>query len=204
MNNNLEAAQRQFLHVGCGNAAKNRLPQYFSDASWREIRLDIDPSVQPDIVGSTTDLAMVASASMDAIWSSHNLEHLYAHEVPVALGEFKRVLKPDGFLLITLPDLRAIARQIAQDRLTEVLYESAAGPITPLDVVFGHRDSVARGNLFMTHRTGFTATTLGQVLLQAGFEEVRVHEGRRWDLWAIATLHDTSSVVFDDLAGVMA
>lgn len=209
LNNSLEAAQhdtaqRQFLHVGCGYAGKDRLPQYFGDASWREIRFDIDPAVRPDIVGSTTDLGMVASASMDAIWSSHNLEHLYAHEVPVALGEFKRVLKPDGFLLITLPDLRAIARQIVQDRLNEVLYQSAAGPITPLDVVYGHRDSIALGNLFMAHRTGFTATTLGQVLLQAGFEEVRVHEGRRWDLWAIATLPDTSSAVFDDLAGVLA
>lgn len=211
MNNTLSFGQqpaanppRQVLNVGCGNAGNNRLPKYFEGAFWREIRFDIDPQVEPDIVGSTTDMGMVSSASMDAIWSSHNLEHLYAHEVPIALAEFKRVLKPDGFALITLPDLRAIARCIAHDRLSEVLYQSAAGPITPLDVVYGHRDSIAQGNVFMTHRTGFTATTLGQVLLDAGFEEVRVHEGRSWDLWAIATLPDTSSAVFDDLAGVLA
>ena len=35
-----------------------------------------------------TDMSMVDSAAVDAVWSSHNLEHLYAHEVPVALGEF--------------------------------------------------------------------------------------------------------------------
>jgi predicted SAM-dependent methyltransferase len=39
----------------------------------------------------------VASESVDAIFSSHNIEHLYPHEVPVALAEFIRVLKPGLF-----------------------------------------------------------------------------------------------------------
>jgi len=35
-------------------------------------------------------MPMVASRSYDAIWSSHNLGHLYAHEVPLALAEDDR------------------------------------------------------------------------------------------------------------------
>ena len=196
--------QRLLLHVGCGVENKDRVPAYFHGASWREIRLDIDPQVKPDIIGSTTDLGAVADGSMDAIWSSHNLEHLNSFEVPQALAELKRVLKPQGFLLISLPDLRAIARYIASDRLLEPLYHSAVGPIRPLDVLFGHQPSLARGNHFMAHRTGFTATTLGQSLIDAGFHEVRVHEGQRWDLWAIATMPSTSDAIFEDLAGVIA
>lgn len=194
---------RQLLHVGCGQARQERLPACFQAAQWQEIRFDIDPCVQPDIIGSITDLNAVASASVDAIWSSHNLEHLNSFEVPFALAEFKRVLKPDGFALISVPDLRAIARHIATDQLSEPLYQSASGPISALDVVFGHQASLASGNHFMAHRTGFTASTLGRSLLDAGFDEVRVHEGRRWDLWAIATLPDTSTEVFHDLAGVI-
>lgn len=195
--------QRLLLHVGCGVENRDRVPEYFHDANWREIRLDIDPRVKPDIVGSTTDLGAVADESMDAIWSSHNLEHLNSYEVPMALAEFKRVLKPDGFLLLSLPDLRAIARRIAADQLLEPLYHSAVGPIRPLDVVFGHQPSLAKGNSFMAHRTGFTATTLGQSLIEAGFHEVRVHEGLRWDLWAIATMPCTGGAIFQDLAGVI-
>jgi ubiquinone/menaquinone biosynthesis C-methylase UbiE len=54
-----------------------------------------------------TDMSAVADASVDAIFSSHNIEHLYPHEVPVALGEFLRVLKPDGFAIITWGTLQA-------------------------------------------------------------------------------------------------
>ncbi|SFV03157.1 class I SAM-dependent methyltransferase [Pseudoduganella namucuonensis] len=191
------------LHVGCGAARPERLPAYFRNAQWREIRLDIDPKVQPDIIGSITNLGGIPDGCMDAIWSSHNLEHLNWHEVPSALAEFRRVLKPDGFALISVPDLRAIARHIVEDDLTGTLYESAAGPITALDVVFGHQASLRNGNHYMAHRTGFTATTLGQALADAGFHEARVHEGSRWDLWAIATMPATSGDLFGRLSGVM-
>jgi hypothetical protein len=62
---------------------------------------------------------------------------------------------------------------------------------------------MANGNLFMAHRTGFTATSLGQCLQEAGFDEVRVHEGHRWDLWALATMPDTPASVFEELSEVM-
>lgn len=197
------AERRQLLHVGCGPLRPERLPICFRSAQWQEIRFDIDPNVQPDIIGSITNLGMLADASVDAIWSSHNIEHLHAYEVPRALGEFRRVLKPDGFAVITVPDLRAVATHIADDNLEKPLYVSAAGPISALDILFGHQASIQAGNHFMAHRTGFTASTLGLSLIDAGFDEVRVHEGSRWDLWAIATMPATGAAVFDDFAGVM-
>ena len=54
-------------------------------ADWEEIRFDIDPNASPDIVGAMTDMSGVATASVDAVYSSHNIEHVFAHEVPVAL-----------------------------------------------------------------------------------------------------------------------
>ena len=35
--------------------------------------------------------------------------------------------------------------------------------------MIGHRSSLARGNLFMAHRTGFTSETLGAAMIEAGF-----------------------------------
>lgn len=147
------------------------------------MRLDIEPSVKPHIVASITDMQRVPDDSVDAVWSSHNLEHLWAHEVPLALAEFRRVLKPTGFLLLTLPDLTPVAKLVAEGKLEEPAYESAAGPITPLDILFGHGPSLAEGKHFMAHKTGFTATTLQAHLERAGFTTGEVwSEG--FDLWA--------------------
>jgi SAM-dependent methyltransferase len=201
--NPLENPRRQLLHVGCGMAPRDTLPAVFQSADWREIRMDIDERVQPDVVGSMTDMKAIGEASVDAIWSSHNLEHVNSFEVPTVLAEFRRVLKADGFALITLPDMRAVARHIVNDQLTDPLYFSASGPITALDVIFGHQASIAGGNGYMAHRTGFTARSLGQALIDAGFAEVRVHEGRRWDLWAVATMPETPDEIFERLASVL-
>ncbi|MEA1647581.1 methyltransferase domain-containing protein [Nitrospirillum sp. BR 11164] len=178
---------RTVLHVGCGIHRPDKLHSLFLSSEWREVRLDIDPSVQPDIVASITDLSMVADGSVDAVWSSHNVEHLHAHQVPVALAEFRRVLKPDGFVLITLPDLQAVAALVVEDRLDETVYMSPAGPVAPLDMLFGLRSAIARGNEYMAHRTGFTAQTLGKALLAAGFAAVKVTKDKpSFNLWAIA------------------
>ncbi|WP_338849751.1 methyltransferase domain-containing protein [Massilia sp. W12] len=198
------AELRYVLHVGCGRAAPERLPACFRNPQWREVRLDIDPAVEPDVVASITDLSVVQDACVDAVWSSHNLEHLEAYQVPLALAEFRRVLKSDGFALITLPDLRAIARQILSGNLENTLYEAPCGPIRPIDMLFGHQDSLAAGKVYMAHRCGFTADTLGQALAEAGFDEVRVIEGKRWDLWALATMPDIDPAIFDELAKVSA
>ncbi len=179
-------AQKLLLHVGCGSPDPNKLPQQFRSPEWREVRLDIDPSVQPDLIGSITDLSAVGASSVDVVYSSHNLEHIYHHEVPTALSEFYRVLKPGGYALITLPDLRRVAEQVAQGKLEEPLYVSAAGPIAAIDILYGYGYDIARGNHFMAHKTGFTAKTLAEKLRQAGFSKVEVTEDDL-NLWATAT-----------------
>lgn len=178
--------QGTFLHVGPGSKKAESTP--FAGMSWQEVRLDINPSVEPDLIGSVTKMDAVASASMDAVFSSHNIEHLYPHEVPLALAEFRRVLKPSGFALITCPDLRSACALVAADALTTPAYVSPAGPITPLDILYGHRASMETGNLYMAHRCGFTETVLVASLQAAGFQQVASQTRRSaFDLWALAT-----------------
>jgi SAM-dependent methyltransferase len=173
------------LNVGCGFRSGQGLHSSFLSSEWRELRLDINPAVQPDILCSMLDMAPVASSSIDAVWSSHNLEHLYRHEVPVALREFLRVLRPGGFALLTLPDLQTIAELIVADALESEAYRSPSGPITPLDMIYGHTPSLAQGNQHMAHKTGFTARTLGELLTGAGFDQVTLRRDG-FALWARA------------------
>src|SRR4051794_10207136 len=76
------------LNVGCGENVGQNLHPSFRTSDWHEIRIDIDPTVKPDFICSMTALTPIPTNSVDAVWSSHNLEHVYRYEVPVALGEF--------------------------------------------------------------------------------------------------------------------
>jgi hypothetical protein len=191
---------KSFLHVGCGVNRKDRTTAGF--ANWNEIRFDIDASVQPDLIGTMTDMTSVSTASIDAVFSSHNIEHLYPHEVPIALSEFLRVLKPDGFAVITCPDLQSVCTLVAEDKLTEPAYTSPTGPIAPLDILYGHRPQLANGNLFMAHRCGFTQRVLSGTLESIGFKAVAsMKRGAPFfDLWALASKEEISEEALRSLA----
>ncbi|MGX5734047.1 class I SAM-dependent methyltransferase [Bosea thiooxidans] len=182
--------QKRVLHVGCGSNAPHRLHAVFrQDGAWDEIRVDVDPSVNPDVICSATNMRKaVADGSVDAIWSSHTIEHLHDHEVTLAVAEFRRVLKPNGFVLIRCPDLMAVVEAIQRDGLESVAYVSPAGPITPLDMLYGHRPPIARGNAYMAHNTAFTDDRIARVLIDGGFGAVYTKRAPVFDLWAVAFL----------------
>jgi hypothetical protein len=189
-----ECLMQILLHVGCGPKRKAQTTAGFNTPDWKEIRLDIDRSVMPDIIGTMTDMSAVESGSVDAIYSSHNIEHLYAHEVPVALAEFRRVLKADGFAVITCPDLQSVAALVAQDKLLDPAYVSPAGPISPHDTLYGFGTAMAAGNLYMAHRCGFTRRTLLETLQKAGFgSNAAMQRARNFDLWAVASKSQRSN-----------
>jgi ubiquinone/menaquinone biosynthesis C-methylase UbiE len=196
--------QRLLLHVGCGYATiENIIVPGFLDTKhdWSEIRLDADKRVLPDIVGSMTDMRTVPDAFADAIFSSHGIEHLYWHDIPVALSEFMRVLVEDGFAVITCPDIQSAAQMIAEDRVFETAYQSQAGPITPFDIIYSYRPFVAANPEWMSHHCGFTLSTLTDSLRHAGFASVygfrRAHD---FDLWVLASKSPRNADVMARLA----
>ncbi|UZK66245.1 class I SAM-dependent methyltransferase [Sphingomonas sp. M1-B02] len=191
---------RKVLHVGCGQATIANMTPGFQDGSWEEIRFDINPDARPDIVGTITDMVAVESDSVDAVYSSHNLEHVYAHEVPRVLAEFRRVIKPEGFAVVTCPDLESVAAHIAAGKLADPLYQSPAGPISPLDILYGHGAAIARGETYMAHRTGFTRKTLQENAALAGFASLGVrHRPTYFDLWLVATKQPSAKDSIVDL-----
>jgi SAM-dependent methyltransferase len=162
--------ERVVVNVGCGPREASSLPAYFN--TWRELRVDVDPLVQPDILADLTDLSPIPDGTADAVWAAHCVEHLYEHQVPLALAEFRRVLRDDGFVCVIVPDLQTVAQYVAADRLHEPLYDSPAGPVTPHDIVFGFGAAIASGRTSMAHRCGFTPGMLQRCFQQLPFGEV--------------------------------
>ena len=184
--------KKLILNAGSGSPLAGKLPALFSAHAWTEIRLDIVPANQPDLVGSIVDMrGIVEDGAVDAVYSSHAIEHLYTHDVIPAFREFRRILKPGGFGLVTCPDLIAISRFILAEGAEAVAYQSPAGPIRPIDMLYGHAESIAKGAFAMAHHTGFTPERLARVAMVSGFSQVRMIEGRCFDIWALLLTPET-------------
>jgi SAM-dependent methyltransferase len=168
--------QRLLVNVGCGTREASVLPPYFDH--WRQLRVDVDAGVNPDIVADITDLKEIPDASADAVWAAHCIEHLYEHQVSQALAEFRRVLREDGFVCVIVPDLQAVARYVIEDRFHEPLYRAPAGPVSAHDVFFGFGAAIAAGRTSMAHRCGFTPASLQRSFRQQQFGELFISRRR--------------------------
>ena len=183
---NLISKLKTLLHVGCASLNISHIKGFIIN-DWTEIRFDIDESRNPDIVGTLTDMSLVQTGSVDAIYSAYNIDHIYPHEVPTALSEFFRVLKDDGMAIIKCPDIQSVCEAVAKGKLLEPFYNSPVGPISPIDILFGNRKAVAKGNKFMAKKGGFIYSVLDRALHQAGFEVRyggRVKNGRELSIVA--------------------
>ena len=158
------------LNVGGG--AGRDLPSIYK--GWEQDLLDIDQNVKPDIVCDAKTMRKLPAGKYDAIYCSHNLEHFYKHEVPQVLGGFMHVLKKNGFAHIAVPDMGVLFDCIVKGNrdIDDVWYRVDAGPITFHDVIYGWSKAVGQGNLYYSHKTGFTEKSMGKTLRASGFKAV--------------------------------
>lgn len=115
----------------------------------------------------------------DVVYCCHALEHVGAHDVPKALGEFLRVLKPGGHVVVFVPDLEGVRPT------REVVMQAPVGDITGHDLFYGYGPAI-KDHPYMAHRCGFVAQTLEDALTDAGFAEVRVQRLGRFDMMGAA------------------
>jgi SAM-dependent methyltransferase len=149
------------LHAGCGGTP---LPFFMSHC--QEVRLDIDPEVNPDIIADMAHLPD-GLGPFDSVFTSHALEHLFPHDVKSALAGFLKVLRPGGSVVMFVPDLEDIKPT------REVLYVSPSGPVTGHDIFYGH-SLYLESCPYMAHRCGFIAATLRETLENAGFTNIKI------------------------------
>jgi hypothetical protein len=167
-----EGHEYSVLNVGGGSKA-TPIPAHYS--GWRHDLLDIDARGEPDIVCDARELSSMSEGLYDAIYCSHNLEHYYRHDGLRVVQGFVHILNERGFAEIRVPNIAQVILEVVEKNLDldDVLYHSAAGPITAHDVIYGlQTEIVESGQDFYAHKTGFTPKSLTELLIQGGFHEV--------------------------------
>lgn len=191
----------KFLHAFCGNSNKSHTTREFDKGDWEEIRMDPSPDAKPDVTSSLLDMRSLESGSFDAVFTAHSLERLYPHEVETALNNILRVLKDDGYLIAIAADLQSACALIAEDKLLEPAYTSPAGPIAPIDILYGFRPALAKGLDRYACKCGFTSRALAGTLSQAGFASIwSVRAPATFTLMVIACKSEHSESYLRELA----
>jgi hypothetical protein len=173
------------LNVG-GHDKKIPIPSRYD--GWEHLLLDIDERPGVDIVADARNLKSLEPGTFDAIYTSHCLEHFYYHDVPLVVQGFHHVLRATGFVEVHVPDLLGVMKTVVTKNLDveSPLYQSRAGPISVLDVIYGYRTEIERsGNDFYAHKTGYSVANLRRIFGENGFP-VTVSERKNLGIYMIA------------------
>lgn len=149
---------RTRLHIGSG------------DKHWPGF-VNVDKHGEPDVVCDGRHLTFETDYA-DEIHAIHFVEHVPRLEVDNMLADWLRVLKPGGKLAIEVPCMNKMAQFIVNGEKNLSL--------TMLGIFGDPRDPKPG----MMHCWAYTQEEMTDILLQAGYEDVRVvapffHVGKR-------------------------
>lgn len=148
---------KRLAHLGCG---KRRLEGY--------IHVDLADYPHIDHRHDIRTLPMFEDDSLDGIYASHVLEYFDRVEVADVLREWRRTLRPGGFLRLAVPDFEALCEVYRETGRLDLVLGPLYGRWSPTPGVVIH------------HRTAYDFDSLACILLENGF-----NTPRRWDWRAV-------------------
>jgi predicted SAM-dependent methyltransferase len=147
------------LHIGCGD---RYLPGFMN--------IDANPRQKIDLWLDVRCGLPFATASVESVYSTHMLEHLFPDELHILLKECVRVLKPGAGIRLIVPSLKSAITAYEENR-SDWFYDSFPR----------HFDSLGgRFSNFVfcdgQHRAAFDFGYLKEELCKDGFREVEESE----------------------------
>lgn len=138
------------LHLGCG---KKKIHGY--------INVDANQLVNPDVIDDCIELKTFKEKTIDVIYACHILEHFIRERAKLALTRWYQLLKPNGVLRISVPDLKAIFE-----------YYQTTNDIAGLqNLLYGDQK-----DQFNYHYVGYDEVLLKEILFSIGFKDIKRYD----------------------------
>jgi len=153
----LEEVNTVRIHVGCGKRVLD---------GWTNVdvqHLSGAPRA-PEIISDVRTIPLPDGCA-DELMAIHLWEHFVRWECEAVIGEWRRLLKPGGLLVLELPDLLKCARNLLE------LAGKGGKPLQQMAMwgIFG--DDTLKDH-YMTHRWGWWPASLREFLAANGFHKV--------------------------------
>ncbi len=117
-----------------------------------------------DVKADATNLSMFEDASIDLIESNHMIEHLSFADTELALTEWHRVLRKDGLLVLTFPDITHISLKWITYSFLYPLFPRPDRLDYIVKMLVGSQE-----NEGMFHRNAFDVRRMSRILVSHGF-----------------------------------
>jgi predicted SAM-dependent methyltransferase len=160
------------------------------------INIDALPEHSPDIVCDVSRLTFARDNEYDLVRASHILEHFAFEQLAEVLGEWRRVLRTGGYLVVCVPNCRALAwRAILQPSgfdLDEKTYRNGW-----ISGTF----ALGLPPEFM-HKIVFTRKSLTAVLSRSGFQVVGGLDYRKEHPFTLGITDDSCSPFSLNIAAI--
>ena len=162
------------LHLGCG---PNIFPGYINVEG--DYIVNSKGGVPEGVaIHNITETYPLPDESVDEILSVHVIEHIMPTDIPAMFAEWRRILKPDGFVAVEWPDLLQMCQYIVYhpDSLwtddKKQMKMSVAG-------IFGNIGKYK--DPAMLHKWGYSAESMCVLLEKNGFSktEIQVNNYRK-------------------------
>jgi len=173
--NQSELWNKDKLHLGCGS---NLLE------GWVNLDLDESPGV---VSHDLTKNFPIESCSISFIYSEHFIEHITRQDALSLLQECHRVLKPNGVLRCSTPNLSKLVDEYLKGKVTEWL-DVGWSPSTTCQML-------NEGLRLWGHQFVYDLTEMKILLQEAGFESISVAP---WKQSLYAELNGLESRPFHD------
>ena len=162
---------KTILNIGFGGQ-KLKDHMYIEDLpDYREVTLDIDGKHSPNILADITDISHIPNEFVDICYSSHMIEHIHYFKVSSLIKELLRITKQNGFVRFITPNMKSVAVRLASGKILDKVYDSAGGPISSMDMLYGSRYHTHRhGTDFMFHKCGFTKEVFEELANEHNFK----------------------------------
>jgi SAM-dependent methyltransferase len=157
------------LNLGCGRHVLD---------GWYNVDLAVSAQAArpPDLLCDVKRLPMLPDQCAVELMAIHVFEHFYYWECDGAVREWHRLLKPDGLLILEMPDLYKFSRNV----LKKVAGDKALDGLG----MWGMYGDPREKDPLMVHHWGWTFETLRPFLADRGFTNIaeaipRWHPGGR-------------------------
>ena len=138
----------------------------------------------PDLVATNLRRRLpFGSGTVECVYASHVLEHLYEDDARALLAECRRILQPQGVIRLVVPDLLGMVQEYLASATRPPTTDVSQLPADRLNECLNLRcRSVARGNAlfrlysqmteFHSHKWMYDAESLTERVQNAGFSAV--------------------------------